>query len=114
MNPNPETLVRGIMKEHGLQSYSHIVLLRELEVTETLTSTDISNRLQIKTAAVTGLVDKLANIELIDRVTDPDDRRKNRVTLTRKGREFLEDYHSFMNPPEEDEDDNPEDVALAT
>ena len=53
-----------------------------------------------KSATVTGLLDNLERDGLIERIPNPDDRRKVDIRLTGKGREFMMDflprYHEMM------------------
>lgn len=59
-----------------LQRYPHGLRMREL-----------SERMMVTGGNVTGLVDRLVDEGLIDRVDDPDDRRAYVVSLTERGRQ---------------------------
>ena len=48
--------------------------------------TEISNRVQVETPAVTGYIDRLIKEDLVVRVDDPSDRRLFRIFLTDKGK----------------------------
>src|SRR5690349_12291429 len=52
--------------------------------------TDIANRLGVTNAAASQLVDKLVQTALIERTEDEHDRRVKQLTLTAKGREWVE------------------------
>lgn len=47
---------------------------------------ELSYRMGCDASNVTGLVDRLENSGLIDRTTDPEDRRVKMITLSKKGR----------------------------
>lgn len=61
---------------------------------------DIADRTGKNKSSVTSLIDNLVKRNLIDRQTDPNDRRSNIITLTPQGLEFVEEiydkvYHTF-------------------
>lgn len=51
---------------------------------------DIAAAVQLDPPAITGLVDRLAKEGLVERQTDPEDRRTTRITLTARGREVTD------------------------
>lgn len=51
---------------------------------------EVSERFEITPAAASQLVDKLVHGGLIQRVEDPSDRRAKQLSLTDKGREFVQ------------------------
>jgi DNA-binding MarR family transcriptional regulator len=51
---------------------------------------EVSERFEITPAAASQLVDKLVQSGLIQRVEDPNDRRAKQLSLTDKGREFIQ------------------------
>jgi DNA-binding MarR family transcriptional regulator len=55
---------------------------------------DVGSHLGITTAAASQLVDRLVDLGYVDRAEDPDDRRVKRLTLTRRGRAFVD--HSLQ------------------
>ena len=59
----------------------------ELEGSEWLRLTDLGNRLIIRPPSVTGVVDRLQKMGLLQRTNLPEDRRAKRVSLTAAGRE---------------------------
>jgi MarR family transcriptional regulator, organic hydroperoxide resistance regulator len=60
-------------------------LLNLLWVENGLSGADISMRLQLDSATITGVLDRLAHLGLIERRPDPTNRRINRVQLTAQG-----------------------------
>jgi DNA-binding MarR family transcriptional regulator len=55
---------------------------------------EVGSHLGITTAAASQLVDRLVELGYVDRAEDPDDRRVKRLTLTRRGRAFVD--HSLQ------------------
>ena len=53
------------------------------------TLTQIARALDVPAGTVTGLVDRLVELGMADRITDRDDRRVRRVALTDAGRELF-------------------------
>ena len=51
---------------------------------------DLSEKMDISTAAVSQLVDKLVQADLLVRTEDPPDRRAKQVALSPKGKELIE------------------------
>lgn len=51
---------------------------------------DVGADMGVTNAAASQMVDRLVQLGLLARVEDPDDRRAKRLTLTRKGREFVQ------------------------
>ncbi|HEY3228730.1 MAG TPA: MarR family transcriptional regulator [Roseiflexaceae bacterium] len=60
-------------------------LLNLLWVEDGLSGADLGVRLQLDSATITGVLDRLAHLGLIERRPDPTDRRINRVQLTAQG-----------------------------
>ena len=69
------------------QQFEVIVLLDE---EGTLQVAEIGNRLQIAKAQMTQVMDKLSELGLIERETNPADRRAINVSLSTRGRTVLE------------------------
>ena len=59
----------------------------EQEKIEWLRLTDLGNRLIVRPPSITGVVDRLQRMGLLERSSLPDDRRAKRVSLTQRGRE---------------------------
>jgi MarR family 2-MHQ and catechol resistance regulon transcriptional repressor len=62
----------------------------EEQTTPGLQSTDLSERLLIRPASVTGVVDRLERAGLVIRDESPTDLRAKRVMLTAKGKELID------------------------
>jgi DNA-binding MarR family transcriptional regulator len=73
----------------GNVSYPQFFLLAYLSSEEYLTMSDIAKKMGHSTAAATGLVDRLENLEYVERVHAAEDRRKIMVRITRKGVELV-------------------------
>jgi DNA-binding MarR family transcriptional regulator len=74
---------------------------------------DISNRMDISSAAASQLVDKLVQSGLVERAEDPIDRRAKQLKLTEKGRvlvetsmaerhQWVDKMMEFLNPSEQE------------
>ena len=50
---------------------------------------DLGNKLIVRPASVTGVVDRLQRMGLVDRVTAPDDQRVKHVSLTQRGDDLV-------------------------
>jgi MarR family transcriptional regulator, organic hydroperoxide resistance regulator len=57
-------------------------LLNVLWAEDGLSGVDLGARLQLDSATITGVIDRLAHLHLVERRPDPVDRRVNRVYLT--------------------------------
>ena len=68
----------------------HFEIMKLLKEAGTLHVAEIGERLQIAKAQMTHLIDKLVDLNMVDRDTDEADRRTINVTLTDKGRKFIE------------------------
>ena len=76
----------------------HFEIMRLLEEEGTLHVAEIGERLQIAKAQMTKLIDKLADLDIVERKTDVADRRTINITLTGQGRSVLEENkNSVMN-----------------
>jgi DNA-binding MarR family transcriptional regulator len=53
----------------------------------------LSERMLVARSTITRLIDQLENIGIVQRVDDPDDRRAQRVALTKRGAELREQAH---------------------
>jgi len=52
--------------------------------------TEVARRLHLETPSLTTMIDRLSERGLVERVDDPEDRRKNLVTLTQNGERLVE------------------------
>ncbi len=77
------------IKSTGL-SMAQFGILMQLYHQQQCGITDLSNRMQITSAAASQLVDKLFQSELLERTEDPQDRRAKQLKLTGKGRALIE------------------------
>jgi len=70
----------------------HFEIMRLLKADGTLKITEIGERLQVARAQMTHLIDKLVELEMVERQADSADRRVTNIVLTDKGRAFLEEH----------------------
>jgi DNA-binding MarR family transcriptional regulator len=68
----------------------HFEIMKVLEEEGTLHVAEIGEKLQIAKAQMTHLIDKLVDLNMVERNIDTTDRRTINVALTDKGRSFLE------------------------
>lgn len=78
--------VRGVVARRAGLSESELVALEHL-VREPLGPAELSRRLEVSTAAGTGIVDRLARHGHVTRVPHDQDRRRTQVVVTPSGRE---------------------------
>ena len=74
---------------HGQVSFPQYFLLAHIAESEGLSMTEIAEHMSHSTAAATGLVDRLENLDYVRRGPAPDDRRKVLVHITPKGNELV-------------------------
>jgi DNA-binding MarR family transcriptional regulator len=74
----------------------HFEIMALLKEEGTLYVAEIGERLLIAKAQMTQLIDKLVDLGIVERTTDATDRRTINITLTDKGRVFLEEHQSIM------------------
>ena len=67
-----------------------IKVLMVLDIEESLSMHELADRLGVGLATTTGIVDRLAAQELVDRREDPDDRRIRRIELAAHGHEIID------------------------
>ena len=65
-------------------------LLNLLWAEDGLSGADLGTRLQLDSATITGVIDRLGHLSLLERRADPADRRVNRIHLTEQGRALQE------------------------
>lgn len=74
----------------------HFEIMKLLEEKGTLHVAEIGERLQIAKAQMTKLIDKLADLNIVERKTDTADRRTINITLTGQGRTVLEEHKNSI------------------
>jgi MarR family transcriptional regulator, organic hydroperoxide resistance regulator len=78
-------LMRERLAPHGITPVQYAVL-QALWEQDGIRAAELCGRLVIDSATVTGVVDRLENLELIERRADQTDRRVNCLFLTREAR----------------------------
>jgi len=76
--------------KHSDMSFAQYGTLMQLYHVHQCGLTDIANRLGITSAATSQLVDKLVQSQMVERTEDEHDRRVKQLTLTAKGRQWVE------------------------
>jgi DNA-binding MarR family transcriptional regulator len=72
--------------------FPHFEIMTVLKEKGTLHVAEIGEKLQIAKAQMTHLIDKLAELEMVDRNIDTTDRRTINITLTQKGSAFMKTH----------------------
>lgn len=94
-------MIRGIHKKLYKIAFSdkdvsithhHFAIMKMLAEARTLHITEIGKRLQIAKAQMTYLIDKLVDLNLVERQFNASDRRAINIVLTDKGRIILEQH----------------------
>jgi DNA-binding MarR family transcriptional regulator len=80
----------------------HIEIIRLLEEEGTLHVVKIGEKLQIAKAQMTKLIDKLVDLNLVERKMDTADRRTINISLSAQGRSIIEEHKTrIMNAMQE-------------
>ena len=74
----------------------HFEIMKLLEEAETLRVAEIGERLQIARPQMTHLIDKLVDLNIVERQTGTADRRTINIVLTSKGRITLEEHDNCI------------------
>lgn len=77
---------RRILRTYGLNTSQYAALLL-LQHTDGLRLTELSSKLLREKSTMTRVIDRLVHAGYVERRSDPDDRRAQRVVLTVSGRE---------------------------
>lgn len=77
-------------------SAPHFEILKLLQETGTLHVAEIGERLQIARPQMTHLIDKLVEMEFVERLTSPEDRRIFNISLKSKARKFMAEQEKHI------------------
>ncbi|MBW1642420.1 MAG: MarR family transcriptional regulator [Deltaproteobacteria bacterium] len=93
------TAFETILGKHGLSQGRFLTLIvLNRTPNKAINPSTLAEKVGVKRATMTGLLDGLEGKELIERVAHPEDRRKLGIRLTKKGRQLLDkmlpDYYS--------------------
>jgi DNA-binding MarR family transcriptional regulator len=89
-------LSRERLAAHGITPVQY-ALLEVLWEQDGLHAAELGTRLVIDSATVTGVVDRLENLGLVERRADSTDRRVNRLFLTREARRRRSSLQAVMD-----------------
>jgi DNA-binding MarR family transcriptional regulator len=78
------------------------MILNFLYEEDKVSSRRLGDRIQLDSATLTGILDRLEGMEFINRLSNPDDRRAILVCLTEKGRELGLKLHRNMEDANRD------------
>lgn len=76
--------------------FAHIEIMTVLKEEGTLHPAEIGGKLQIAKAQMTHLIDKLVELEMVERSFGETDRRTVNITLTDKGKSFLDKHEKII------------------
>ena len=74
-----------------LQAYAlaHLVFKGPLKMS------DLCEHMQVSPAAASQLIDRLEKLEMVERISDPDDRRVRKIVVLEKGKNFVQENFNF-------------------
>ena len=74
----------------------HFEIIRLLMEEGTMHVAEIGQRLEIARAQMTQLIEKLADLDIVERRPDPNDRRITNIALTQQGISLLEEHKHIV------------------
>ena len=74
-----------------LQAYA----LAHLFFKGSLKMSDLCEHMQVSPAAASQLIDRLEKLEMVERTSDPDDRRVRKIVVLEKGKDFVQENFRF-------------------
>jgi len=77
-------------------SFAHLRIISVLQETGTCHISEVADSLAIPRPKMTYLVDRLVNLNLVERVLDSADRRKVNISLTEFGRTMLGEHQNLV------------------
>jgi DNA-binding MarR family transcriptional regulator len=83
-----ERRLEQALDQHGL-SIAQFDILATLGFEQGITQQELAERLLVTKGNVCGMIDRMEASGWVERRSDPDDRRANRVFLTRRGKALL-------------------------
>ena len=75
---------------------SQAMLLNFLGEEDRILSRSLGQKLQLSSATMTGILDRLEKLALVERQPHPDDRRAILICLTDQGRKYAREINSIM------------------
>lgn len=79
----------GVLDDAGL-TVPQFDVLANLGMSEGITQQELAERLLVTKGNVCGVLDRMESADLVERRPDPNDRRANRLYMTRQGRAALQ------------------------
>ena len=92
--------VAEVLRPFGLSPAGGLVLSMLSDGDRPLTPGEIRDRLLVKGATVTGVIDSLSRAGMVRRTQHPDDRRRQLVSLTNKGRRTADRFRPVVHDAE--------------
>ena len=81
---------RYFQGQHLTDAQFNVLIQLKYAGNKTLSQADLSRRLVVNKADMTGIIDRLERTGLVERKAHPGDRRVNLVKMTRKGAETVD------------------------
>lgn len=82
--------------EHLGVTASQAMVLNFLGEEDRILARELRQKLQVTSATMTGILDRLETLELIERQPHPDDRRAILVCLTKLGAQYAKEINTIM------------------
>lgn len=90
-------LYKVVLQQFGTDiAPHHLMIMKELQESGTLYSSEIANAISIAKPQMTQSIDKLIGMGMVEREPDTKDRRKISIMLTPKGRDTAERLDNIM------------------
>jgi DNA-binding MarR family transcriptional regulator len=89
-------ITKSKLKPYGITPVQFSVL-RQLWITDGQLGSKLGERLQMDSATMTGILDRMEQNQFVERQPDPHDRRNKIVFLTEKGREMEKPLNQKMD-----------------
>jgi DNA-binding MarR family transcriptional regulator len=89
------------LEEIGLAKY-HYAVLAALDDDAPASQADLSRRTGIDRSDIVAVVNELEARQAIERMTDPDDRRRNLITMTTVGVDLLDELQRIIDAAQDE------------
>ena len=97
-----EAILHSMPSENGALDVTNLRLLSELQQDARISQAELGRRCAMDRSDVVAAINELAEQDCVERTPDPDDRRRNRVTLTTAGREQLQRIDRVLDRVQDD------------
>ena len=92
-----QKVVSSALEQVGIDlAFHHLMIMKILEKTGTMHSTEIGDKFGIAKSQMTHSIDKLRDFGMVEREADDMDRRKINIRLTQKGKQTLRQLNQII------------------